>query len=484
MLKGLVSYLQGVADPRTLAYDAGKRDRSSSWDPQGLSPVGETLDTLPRLRAKSRDLIQNNDIAASAVVKLTNGVVGWGIHPQAASDSDDFNDLLDRQFDEWSRVCTPSGLDYYGLQCQSTYGMFTSGETFIVVVEPPRDAKVPIPLWLIPYEADLVDDQLNEDTQKGTTIRQGIEFDVWGRAVAYYFHRGHPGDPFFRGGTKDHIRIPAGQVLHYAEKPMWRSSQVRAVPRLAPVINTIRNLSDFQMAEIMKQKIAACFGVIFSGVEAPDDSRELCNGSGKPITKAWPGMIGYAPAGTTVTTLNPPSVEGYWDYIRGHQHGVAAGVGVPYARLTGDLTKVNFASSRIGEGYYIRENDAVQWLTAIPLLCDPVWRLFLAASYRVGRIVTPKVRVNWSTQQFPSANPAQDAQAKQMAVRDGQTTLSRVIAEAGENPRKIFQERARENAILDKLGLVFDSDPRQRTLAGVTQPVYDPSNGEPTDTGD
>jgi lambda family phage portal protein len=478
MLKRFVEVLKTVGGQRSnLGYDAAKVDRSNPYNPQALSIVAETLNTLPRLRAKSRDLIQNDELAASAALKLTNGVVGWGIHPQASSQSDDFNELVDRQWEMWSRLCSPSGIDVYGVQCQSVLGMFASGEAFIVRVTPPKDAGMKVPLWLRLYEADMVDQDLNMTMPNGNRVVQGVEFDKWDRPVTYYFHPTHPGDAMMSaigGGNENHIKVAASDVVHLFEKPMARPSQVRGVPRLAPVINAIRNLSDYQTSELIKQKVAACFGLVFSGAEG-EESTKLCDASGRPITSVFPGMIGYGAKDMTVTTVQPPSVVGYWDYVRGHQHSLAAGIGVPYARLTGDLSQVNFSSSRIGEGYYARENDAVQWLTVIPLLCERIWRWFISAAFDAGILTVPVVPVTWATQRFPSVNPAQDAQARRASLRDGVTTLSAVIAEQGDNPRQVMKKRAAENDMLDKLGLVFDSDPRQRTLAGVEQPVYDHS---------
>ena len=481
MLSRFIQTLQDIGGVRReLRYDAGRIDRNNPYNPPLMSAVAETLDTLPRLRAKSRDLIQNDELAASAALKLTNGIVGWGIHPQATTAVDDFNELVERVWEAWGKECHTGGLDVYGVQCQSVFGMIGSGETFVVRVRPPQSAGMKVPLWLQVYEADMVDQDLNQPLEGGNKIIQGIEFDRWERPVNYYFHPSHPGDPMMEvmRPTQNHIKIQAKDVIHLYEKPMSRASAVHGVPRLAPVINSIRNLADFKMSELMKQKVAACFGIIFNSAEGEESTR-LCDASGRPITSVFPGMIGYGAPGATVTTVQPPTVVGYWDYVRGHQHGVAAGIGVPYARLTGDLSQVNFASSRMGEGYYLRENDAVQWLSVIPLLCERIWRWFVSAAYDAGVLTVPVVPVTWATQRFPSPNPAQDAQARRAALRDGSTTLSAVIAENGDNPRTVFKKRKAENDMLDKLGLVFDSDPRQRTLAGVEQPVYDQQQGDP-----
>lgn len=467
----------------TNRYEAGRPpSQTDRYNPSALSVVSETIDDLPRLVAKSRDLIQNNELAAAFHLQATNGAVGWGIHPYSATDVDDFNELVDRKHLEWGKTCEPNGLDVFGVQCQAVAAMFGSGESFVVAGTPPPDMKMKVPLWFRIYEADMVDWNFNQMIPGGRIV-QGIEYDKWERPVAYHFHRYHPGDPFqwdLKGQKTDHIRIPQSRVIHLLERHMARPSQPRGIPRLSPVINTIRNLSDFQMTELIKQKVAACFGFIFTGVEddATNNNTSLFRDArGRVITDISPGLLGYAPKGSTTTVVQGPKMDGYWDYIKGHQHGVATGVGVPYARLTGDLKDVNFSSSRIGEGYFVRQNDALQWLSVIQLLCNRMWTMFISAAFDAGVLTVPVVPVTWTTQQFPSTNPVDDANARRAKLRDGVWTLSDAIAAEGDNPRVVLNNRAKENALLDKLELVFDSDPRHRTLAGVTQPVYDTGNG-------
>lgn len=465
---------------RKRGFDAANSDRSSSWSPRATSIVSETMGSLSKLRAKSRDLVQNSDVAASAIRELTNATVGHGIMPQAASDSDVFNDLVDRRFEQWSNRCEPrQQMTFYSLQNQAVKAMFVSGEAFLVRVRPPKSENMPTPLWLKLYEADMVDDNLNKQTEDGGRIVQGIEFDSKDRLIAYWFFQNHPGDAFTwsaRSSEDTYIRIPAEDVIHLMEHAENRPQQVRGVPRLAPVINDIREMGEYKSAELMKQRIAACFGVIFQNTEDdPDGDKALCDSSNLKIDEIYPGLIAYAPGGSTVTTVNPPSTLGYPEYVKQHLQGIGAGLGIPYAQLTGDLTKVNFSSGRMGLGGFIRKTEAVQWFTVIPGLCEKIWQWFISADYQAGNIVTAAVKVDWNTQRFPSVNPSQDEAARSKRLRNGVSTLAMEIAQEGNNPKRVFRQRQQENALLDSLDLTFDSDPRNRTLSGTNQPLYDVS---------
>lgn len=471
-------------------FEAGHASPGDTWRPQPTSANQDIGMALPQLWAKSRDLVANNDMAASLVREIVSAVIGHGIVPQSDTNSDDFNDLVDRRFDNWSNRCEPRQiLTCYGLVYKGFKAAVTSGESFIVRSRPPADEKMPTPLWLSLYEADMVDVNLSKNLGSGSRIVQGIEFDKRDRCLAYWFHQNHPGDSFgwdVRSSAAAHIRIPAKDVIHLAEHSEFRPQQVRGIPRLTPVLMKIRDIGSFTSSELMKQDIAACFGIIFEGLEDdPDGSKTLCDATKNKIDRLYPGMLAYAPRGTTVKTVQPPSVVGYSDYIKEHKHAVGSGAGVPYANWTGDLSKVNFSSGRMGQGGFIRKTNATQWHTVIPVCCERIWQWFIEADYEAGNITAPIVKVAWSTERFPSVNPAQDEQARQMRLRTGVSTLGMEISADGNNPKRLFRQRSQENALLDKLELILDSDPRNRTLSGTNQPLYDAkvSSGKKPRTG-
>lgn len=445
-------------------YDAARYD--PEWNPTATSVQTDTIVSLPKLWAKARDLYQNNGLAKACIRTYVNGVVGRGIRPQADTAVDNFNELVDRIFKEWAKRCTPEGRSFYSVQRLALRASAVSGECFIQFLRAPDDAKMRVPLWLKVYEADMVDVNLNTDK-----IKQGIEFDRYGRPTRYFFHPTHPGDSFGAVGG-NHIAIPARDIIHFFD--LERPGQVRGVTRMAPEINDIRALGDFEISELVKQKIAACFGLVFTGVQ-PEATQEgvVCDRTGRPIAKVYPGMIGYAGRGADVKTITPPTVIGYPEYVSEHKHKVTAGVGVPYAAATGDLRRVNFSSARFGQGYFERDVNAEQDITAIPLLCDPVWSRFITAAYDEGVLTVPVVSATWTTHAFPSVNPTQDAKARNARLRDGVSTLTTEVAREGDTFRAVVKRRAAENAILDAEKQTYDSDPRHRTLAGTTQPVYD-----------
>src|SRR4029077_19066455 len=80
----------------------------------------------------------------------------------------------------------------------------------------------------------------------------------------------HPGDTIMVWPRLQSQRIPADQILHIFEKE--RPGQIRGVTSFAPVINRMRNLDDYDDAELWRKKIESCFAAFViqnSGAEGP-----------------------------------------------------------------------------------------------------------------------------------------------------------------------------------------------------------------------
>ena len=149
---------------------------------------------------------------------------------------------------------------------------------------------------------------------------------------------------------------------------------------------------------------------------------------------------------------------------------------MPYELLTGDLSQVNYSSLRGGLVEFRRMVDALQWQLVIPGFCEPVWRWFqflskqFWAAWVAGMIPNPMVKVEWQPPRFDAVDPLKDAQADLLMLRSGTLTLAQAIARQGYDPASQLGEIAEMNALLDRLKIVLDSDPRMMTKAGTAQP--------------
>jgi lambda family phage portal protein len=452
--------------------------RTEGWVTAATSANAEIGPGLLRLRDRSRDLVRNNAWAAKAMQAITTNLVGTGIVPRARAAEPETAALADRLWSRFTATADADGLtDLYGIQALAVRAMAESGEVLVRLRERreedpgsgPGQARLAVPLQLQLLEADHLDAGRTGDLPDGGFVLQGIEHDPLGRRRAYWLFPVHPGEvASFRRTTLQSVPVPARAVLHLFERQ--RPGQVRGVPWLAPVLLRLRDLDEYDDAELVRKKIEACFAAFVTGDEDGETlGAASTDARGRRVESFEPGMIEYLAPGKDVKFATPSSAGGYDSYLRVQLHAVAAGLGLTYELLTGDLSQVNYSSIRAGLLEFRRRMEALQWQLLVPGFCEPVWRRFVAVAQATGALPDGEITAEWTAPRFEAVDPLKDVQADVLAVRAGLMSLREAIARAGYDPASVLAEIAATNAELDALGLVLDSDPRKATRTGAAK---------------
>ncbi len=466
-------------------YEGAKLGRrTEGWRAPGSGSNAEISAALPRLRDRSRDLVRNNPYAAKGVNALVGNLVGSGLKARARAGDAALNDQADKLWTRFTAECDADGrTDFHGLQALAARAMVESGEC-LVRIRPRRTGDgLAVPLQLQVLEADHLDTLRSGEVVSGGFIHQGIEFDRLGRRVAYWLYPVHPGEvATFRRGSLQSKRVSAADVCHVFER--LRPGQERGVPWFAPAIIKMRDLDEYDDAELVRKKIEACFAAF---VLDSDDGETLGevgeDEAGRRIETFEPGMIEYLPAGKDVRFAAPASSGGYPEYMRLQLHAIASGLGLTYELLTGDLSQVNYSSIRAGLIEFRRRMEALQGQVLIPGLCNPVWRRFVEVTQAVDSLPAGNFGVEWTAPRFEAVDPLKDAKADIMSVRAGFMTLKEAIARNGYDPSDVLAEIADTNARLDELGLVLDSDPRKATQTGAAKIYQEGEENGPNSDG-
>lgn len=414
--------------------------------------------TLPKLRAGSHDLVRNNAIARRAVDTIVGNTVGPGIAPQFLRD--DVRDqvleaLADRHLE--TADCDSDGrYTYHGLQAVAFQAMVESGEVLVRRRRRRPSDGLTVPLQFQLLEADFLDDSKDGPLPDGGRIIQGVEFDAIGRRRVYWLFREHSGSD---RRSVESVPVPARDIAHVYRED--RPGQVRGIPWLAPVMLRIADWADFADAQLVRQKIAACFVAFWhEAFDTTPPPGVTVDAMGNLIEKLEPGLVQRLPMGTDVKFGIPPGIDGYEEQARVYMREIAAGVGVSYEAVSGDLANVNFSSGRMGHLEYQRNIDRWRQLTFIPQFNVPLMGWFLDAAMLVG-VDTAGVRVRHVAPRREMIDPNREIAADLQAIRSGQKTLTQAIREKGRDPVEHLREMAADNELLDELGLVLDSDPRQ-----------------------
>lgn len=448
-------------------YDGASRGRrTEGWRTSGTSADSAAAPGLKVLRDRSRDLVRNSPYAAKAVQVIVSNVIGTGIVAQARAQrsrrrSQQFTDL----WQGWAldpRQCDYDGRhDFYGLQALAMRAIVESGEVLIRRRTPAAGSGQRVPLQLQLMEPDYIDTTKDVALDNGGLIKQGIEYDAAGKRVAYYLYTEHPGEQHLRVTMALSSRVPAEEILHIYRQD--RPHQSRGVPWASPIIIRLRDFDDYSDAQLLKQKISACFAAFAVDTESPD------SGMGTElIDKLEPGAIEILPPGKDIRFSNPPTVGEFDKITRQYLLQIAAGFGITYEALTSDLSATNFSSARLGWLEFQRNIESWRWQMLVPQMLNPIWLWFSNAA-TVNGIRMDGINAQWTPPRRELIDPSKEIKATIDAVRGGLMSLSEAIREYGYDPEEVMLEMQQDNELMDKLGLTLDSDPRKTSGAGNVQ---------------
>lgn len=461
---------------------AGLGRRTDGWRTTSAGANNENRPALRLLRDRSRDLVRNNPFAKRAIQIIGTNVVGSGIQPAIIGAANKQTRTLGGAWQDWaaSSACDFDGLlNFYGIQRSAIRAMGESGEVLLVRkrLTPDEIAKYGGPgIQLQLLESDFLD--MGRDgliAEGGGRILQGVEFNKDGRRVAYWLFKSHPGESYHWGANTS-VRIPAEDVLHLFD-PL-RPGQIRGIPMGVSAMLRLRDFDEYEDAQLVRQKIAACFAVFYNGIDADSGLAADNANQGEIPSRVEPGMIEKLPPGSTVEIASPPAALGYSEYSNTVLRSIAAGYGVTYEQLTGDMSNVNFTSARMARMEFDSYVAELQSLLIVQL-CSKVWAWFTAASYVSGAAKKPVVPVKWTTPARKMVDPVKEVKAFKDAVRAGFMSWSDAVLSLGNNPDELRELLAQDFAALDAAKLVLTSDPRKFADAGMLQPTENPAAKAP-----
>lgn len=478
-----------IAARSARGYEGAKGGRREvGWIAVGKSANAEIAPAAAKIRNRARDLVRNNFYGDRGVRIFQATIVSTGVMGHANTGNKKIDRRIDDAWRVWSAECDADGQhDFAGLQALAVRATVEAGE-MLVRYRPRRAGDgLAVPLQIQLLEPDFLDTNRFEAAPGGNVVMQGIEFDALGRRVAYYLFDQHPGDVGIVGrGSFQSRRVSASEIVHLYRAD--RIGQVRGMSWFAPVIIKMRDYDEYSEAELVRKKIAACFAAFVTTADGPGKSPLGAASTAPDGTRREalaPGMISYLKPGEEVEMADPPSDLSVRDYASIAAHEIAAGLGVTYEDLTGDLSQVNYSSYRAGRLIHRRIVEQFQWTTFVPRFLQPVRRRFLEAGALAGVFPFATDATKWTFPKWESIDPYKDAIATRAQLRIGTLTLPQAIAAEGEDPEQQLAEIADWNKKLDEAGVVLDCDPRKVTDKGQAQNPQSPdgSGTEPPASG-
>jgi len=279
-----------------------------------------------------------------------------------------------------------------------------------------------------------------------------------------------------------------------------RPGQLRGVPWMANALVRLWELDQYDDAELLRKKFAAmmmgfitrqnpddAFFPNATPQEAPDAGGAASpGGPGVAVAQLEAGTMTELEPGEDVKFSEPADVGGnYESFERIQLLRIAAGLGLPYDMLTGDLSKTSYSSIRAGILSFRRLCEQIQFGVFIYQFCRPTWRAFVEQAVLAGKLDARDYQrnrddylaVEWHTPKWAWVDPEKDVRAEIMAIRAGLKARSMSVNETGLDEEEVDAQIARDNERADRLGLVLDSDPRKTDARGQAANVLETGDG-------
>ena len=431
-----------------------------------------TMNQRP-LVARSRQLAMTNDYARGFLRMCRQNIVGHqGITLQGqARDADGTldelaNDAIEADFKAWGdrRNCDVTGKrSLRQILNRAVDDAATNGEFMVRMVHGRDLNDWGFALQVLDPQRCPVD--FNEDKLPGGRfIRQGIEFNQWGRPLRYLFSTLDPSAAEYTFHGRHFVTVPAAEVLHgYLEDLV---GQRRGLPWMVTAVLRMHNLDGFEKAALVNARVSAAKGGFFEWEEGFGPSDDDGDEHEPLYLDAEPGSYQELPPGLKFRGWDPQFPNGdLAPFSKQMLRGISTGLGVAYNSLANDLEGVNFSSIRQGV-LTEREHwkDMQEWL--IESLLEPLFQAWLplallkgirlqgtnGATLRADRL--DKYREHtWQARRWDWVDPDKDSKTAARDISNKIKSPSQVIRERGGDPRAVWRQWAKDRESMIEAGI-------------------------------
>lgn len=449
-------------------YAAARSTRNTAGFGSGgdTSADAELATSLPKLRARSRQMVRDSSYAKRAKRIVVTNVIGSGVGMQAqvGTTRDNLNarvnDAIEAAFARWASApsCHTGGrLHLHDMERAALGEVFEAGEALVRVhLGRFGDSQVPLALELIEAERlaqDIAPAALGIDAD----VRMGVEQDRFGRPVAYWIRRQHPGDLRGRpGNSQDRFeRVPAEQVFHLCAVERW--PQTRGVPWLHTSLRKLDELNEYTALEVTAARGSAAY---FATITTPDDeapTRTDDEADGTPVMDLEALTVTQLAPGEELEFHTPNRPNSALDpFMRAMLREIAAGAECSYESLSRDYSQSNYSSSRLALLDDRETWRALQqwWIRAFRMPLHRLWLRQAVYSRAVTEISVEQYvlrpekfeAVHFKPRGWSWIDPTKEVKAYKEAILAGLTTVTDVVAATGggQDIEDVVKTRRRE----------------------------------------
>ncbi|MBP1924602.1 lambda family phage portal protein [Sedimentibacter acidaminivorans] len=460
---------------------SSKKKSLVGWLIRSSSVLEDIEQNIPKLRGRSRDLYMGAPLATGALKTIRTNVVGSGLRLNAQIDyeylgmtleeADAWETKVEREFNLWAESihCDAQRMNnFYELQQLALISQLMSGDCLATLPLIPR-VYMPYDLRINIIEADRVCNP-NNYIDFDNKIVNGVEINTYGEVVAYHIAQKHPGTVMLSKNKWVRVRkfgerTGRPNVIHLMESE--RPEQRRGVPILAPVIESLKQLTRYTEAELMAAVISGMY-TVFIKTESPDTEApgqyvspvdQLEDDDDNINYELGNGAIVALGENESIDISNPARPNVAFDgFVSSMCKQIGSALEVPYELLLKHFS-ASYSASRASlleawKMFRMRRS----WMAND--FCQPIYEEFLAEAISKGRISAPGFftdplarkaycTAEWNGPSQGQIDPLKEVNAASKRVAEGFSTRTKETVELGNgdffrnNRLRIVEEKLR-----------------------------------------
>ena len=432
---------------------------------------------LKTLRDRAADLAMNSPIGAAAINTEVTNVIGSGlkVFPRiryeelgmTAEQARQWSRKTKREFELWANSlrCDFSRRNTFGeLQAITFTSSLVDGDSFCLFKRRPTRSDMPYSLRLQLLEAQRISNPIGENAgavgdvetilqSTGNRVVNGIEVNQNGQLEAIWvcnkiWNEPTTSTPELRWQRVRMFGKDTGcrNVLHICRDV--RPDQFRGVPFLAPVIETIKQMSRYADAELTSAIVKSYFSIFFVQPLNNNDFNQILGegeDDGSPCVDANEYKLGSAtiaalPRGVDVKAIDSSNAQSTFDvFTNAFLTQVGAALNIPFELLVKKFQS-SYSASRAA---LLQAEDEFRQRKAafVTDFCQPVYEEFLAEAVALGRIDAPGffddpltkslwTSAQWYNERSGILDPVKETQAMILRLDAGLSTYEREVAES------------------------------------------------------
>jgi lambda family phage portal protein len=493
-----------------------------SWNPSIVSPDQQINPVKEMADARGRDAIQNDGYAMGAVNTHRDNIVGseyrlnlqpdWRVLGGDEKWAEDFQLQVESEFnllaDSPDCFFDASGsMTLTGLIRLAVGGFLMTGEV-LGTAEWKRGAMRPFSTAIQMVSPTRLSnpDGLPDDR----FLSRGVVRDVFGEPTGYWIRATHPTE-YFDARLDEWRLIPARkpwgrrQVIHIIE-PL-QPGQTRGVADMVAVLKNMRMTKKFKDVVLQNAVVNASYAAAIES-ELP---REVVMGSmglgqssfGDILGQYMSALSSYAGASQNIAVdgvkmphlfpgtklaLKPMGTPGgvgtdFEDSLLRH---TAAALGLSYEQFSRDYSKTNYSSARASMSETWKYMQSRKKSVA-DRMASMIFQLWLEERINAGAYKMPKgqgseifydplkraalTKCTWIGASRGQIDEMKETQSAMLRIQAGLSTYEAECSRLGEDFRRVFAQRAREQKLMEELDLTFSmnaekpgANDRQQTL--------------------